>query len=197
MSIFWNTGLLSTQWFKRRNVNILKHWVGINPVIWAQKCQFFETLGWFQPSDLGAKKFFFETLGWYQPSDLSPKMLIFWNTGLVSTQWFKRRNVNILKHWVGINPVIWAQKCQFFETLGWFQPSDLGAKKFFFETLGWYQPSDLSPKMLIFCNTGLVSTHWFKPKKKQFFERLGWYQPSDLSAKIIFLKHWVGINPVI
>jgi hypothetical protein len=59
-------------------------------------------------------KQFFETLGWYQHSDLSPKKIFF------------------LKHWVGINPVILAQK------------------NFFIETLGWYQPSDFSPKKSIF-----------------------------------------------
>jgi ribosomal protein S16 len=35
-------------------------------------------------------------------------------------------------------------------------------------------------------------------QKNLFIETLGWYQPSDFSSKKpIFLKHWVGINPVI
>jgi hypothetical protein len=37
----------------------LKQWVGINPVILTQKSQFFETLGWYQPSDFSAKKSIF------------------------------------------------------------------------------------------------------------------------------------------
>jgi len=34
----------------------LKPWVGINPVIFSQKNQFFETLGWYQPPDFSPKK---------------------------------------------------------------------------------------------------------------------------------------------
>ena len=71
-------------------------------------------------------------MGWYQPSDLSPKMSIFCNTGLVSTQWFKPKNVNILKHWVGINPVILAQKKQFFETLWLVSTQWFKLKKIYF-----------------------------------------------------------------
>jgi hypothetical protein len=55
-----------------------------------------------------------------------------------------------LKHWVGINPVILAQKNQFFETLGLYQPSDFIPKKQSFETLGWYQSSEFNPKKSIF-----------------------------------------------
>jgi len=74
-----------------------------------------------------------------------------------------------LNHWVGINPVILAQKNLFFETLGLYQPNNftpkkgnflkhwvginpviLAQKSQFFETLGWYQPSDFSPKKTIF-----------------------------------------------
>jgi hypothetical protein len=46
----------------------LYRWVGINPVILAQKSKFFETLGW------------------YQPSDFRPEKSIILNAGLVSTQ---------------------------------------------------------------------------------------------------------------
>jgi ribosomal protein S16 len=51
-----------------------------------------------------------------------------------------------LKQWAGIYPVILTQKSQFFETLGWYQPSDFNQKSQFFETLGWYQPSVFNPK---------------------------------------------------
>jgi hypothetical protein len=36
-----------------------KHWVGINPVILAQKSQFLKSLDWYQPSDFGPKKSIF------------------------------------------------------------------------------------------------------------------------------------------
>jgi hypothetical protein len=47
-----------------KKINFLKHWVGINwdgidPVILPQKNQFFETLGWYQPSDFSSKKLIF------------------------------------------------------------------------------------------------------------------------------------------
>jgi hypothetical protein len=36
----------------------MKRWIGINQVILAQKSKFFETLGWYQPSDFSPKKSF-------------------------------------------------------------------------------------------------------------------------------------------
>ena len=60
------------------------------------------------------------------------------------------KKINFLKHWVGIYPVIFTQKNLFFETLGWYQPSDFSQKNQFFETLGWYQRSDFNPKKSIF-----------------------------------------------
>jgi hypothetical protein len=41
--------------FLTLKINFLKHWVGITPVILAQKNQFFETLGWYQHSDFSPK----------------------------------------------------------------------------------------------------------------------------------------------
>jgi hypothetical protein len=40
----------------------MKHWVGINPVILAQKSNFYETLDWYQPSDFSPKSHLYETL---------------------------------------------------------------------------------------------------------------------------------------
>jgi hypothetical protein len=58
----------------------------MNPVIFAQKSQFFEHWVGINPVILTQKIKSFETLGWYQPSDFNPKKLIKKNTGLVSTQ---------------------------------------------------------------------------------------------------------------
>jgi hypothetical protein len=55
-----------------------------------------------------------------------------------------------LKHWVGINPVILAQKSLFLKHWVGINPVILTQKSQFVETLGWYQPSDFSPKKFIF-----------------------------------------------
>ena len=55
-----------------------------------------------------------------------------------------------MKRWIGINPVIFAKKSHFYETLGGINPVILAQKSHFYETLGWYQPSDLSPEKTIF-----------------------------------------------
>jgi hypothetical protein len=85
----------------------LKHWVGINPVILYHKNQFFETLGCYQLSEFRPKKINF-LKHWV---GINPVI-------------FRPKKINFLKHWVGINPVILAKKNQYFETLGWYQPSE-------------------------------------------------------------------------
>jgi hypothetical protein len=62
----------------------------------------------------------------------------------------------------------------------------LTQKSQFFETLGWYQPSDFSPKKSIFKNWEGINP-LILAQKSQFFETRGWYQPSVFNPeKLIF-----------
>jgi hypothetical protein len=51
-----------------------------------------------------------------------------------------------MKRWVGINPVILAQKSQIFVALGWYQPSDFSLKKLFMKRCIGFNPVVLAQK---------------------------------------------------
>jgi hypothetical protein len=60
-----------------------------------------------------------------------------------------------MKRWIDINPVSLAQKSQFFETLG------------------WYQPSDFSPKKVNFLKHRVGINPMILAQKSHFYETLG------------------------
>jgi ribosomal protein S16 len=55
----------------------------------------------------------------------------------------------------------------------------LAKKNQYFETLGWYQPSEFRPKKINFLKQWVGINPVILAKKNQYFETLGWYQPSD------------------
>jgi hypothetical protein len=63
---------------------------------------------------------------------------------------------------------------------------NLDQKNQFFETLGWYQPSDFNPKKIFLLKHWVGIAPVFLAQKNLFFETLSWYQPSDFSPKKSF-----------